>query len=80
MRHALRPGGRVGLEHLLQKRPDAQVDHAEIGHFAPLVEDRGLAAAHVDRLAGQRFDQDKPETVDIGLCPHVAAEQPELLG
>ena len=39
-----------------------------------------LAAAHVDRPAGEGFDQDQSETVDVGLRPHVAAEQAELLG
>ena len=80
LRHALRAAGRIGIEHLGDQRPDPQVDRAEIGHLAALLEDRDLAAAHVDRLAGQRFDQHEPETVDVGLGLHVAAEQPELLG
>ena len=80
LRHALRAAGRIGIEHLGDQRPDPQVDRAEIGHLAALLQDRSLAAAHVDRLAGQRFDQHEPETVDVGLGLHVAAEQPELFG
>ena len=80
MRHAFGTRGRIGLEHPGDQRPDAQVDRTQIGHLAALLQDRRLAAAHVDRLAGQRFDQHEPEAVDVGLCLHVAAEQPELLG
>jgi hypothetical protein len=79
MRHAFGTRGRIGLEHPGDQRPDAQVDRTQIGHLAALLQDRRLAAAHVDRLAVQRFDQHEPEAVDVGLRLHVAAEQPELL-
>ena len=58
---------------------NSAIDAGQVGHAPALLDDLELRAAHVERLAAQRRRQHQPETVDVGLLGHLAAEQPELL-
>ena len=49
---SLGPRVRIGLQHLLEQRPDAQVDRAEIGHLAALL-DRPRPGCRPCRSAGR---------------------------
>ena len=57
------------LEHPLEQRPHAGVDARQVGHLPALLDHLDLAAAHVERAAGQRLRQDEPEAVDVGFRP-----------
>ena len=76
--HRFRPVGGIRLQHALQERTEAHVDHTEIRYFAALLHDLNLTAAHIERLAGERLHQHQTETVDVRFCGHFAAKQAEL--
>ena len=44
---------------MFEQRAVCRVDGAEIGYFAPLLDDFDLAAAHVERFTSQGLSRDQ---------------------